>query len=114
MSKSPASRRNHPIHCSPLAGVEQGRSSEDSFESEELTSDKEADREGVGGGVGEEGVGVGVEGDCVGAGEEGYSEEAREEGALEEGDSVGVGAGRIGGECKAQGRDGVARGSFCR
>ena len=59
-------------------------------------------------------MGAGVEGDCVGAGEEGEGEEAREEGALEEGASVGVGAGRIGWECKAQGRDGVARGSFCR
>ena len=42
-------------------------------------------------------------------------------GAEEEGDFVGVGvgeegvgAGRIGWECKVQGRDGLARGSFCR
>ena len=51
---------------------------------------------------------VGTEGDCVGAGEEGVGA------GLEQGDCVGSGAGRIGWECKAQGRDGVARGSFCR
>ena len=50
------------------SGVEQ-RSSEDSFESEELTSVGEADREGVGGGVVQEEVGGGVgEEEVVGSG----------------------------------------------
>ena len=82
-------RRNRQIHWLFVPGVEQ-QSSEDSFESEELTSVGEADREGVGGGVVQEEVGGGV------------------------GEEEVVGAGRIGWECKAQGRDGSARGSFCR
>ena len=79
-----AVRRNRQILWLLASGVS------DSFESEELTSVGEADREGVGGGVVQEEVGGGV------------------------GEEEVVGAGRIGWECKAQGRDGSARGSFCR